>query len=121
MAFIYNVTFDALDPARLSAFWADVTGYEVAESRDDFVRLRAPDSRGVRHILFFKVDDPTNGKNRMHVDLASSDSGAEVERLVELGASLADGRSNGMPVWRKGNGTGWVVMADPEGNEFCVG
>ena len=63
-AFIYNVTFDAKQPRMLGRFWSAVTSYSIAEERDDFVRLRAPDERGVRHILFFRVDDPTPGKNR---------------------------------------------------------
>lgn len=117
MAFIYNVTFDARDPRALARFWSATTGYEVAEERADFARLRAPDERGVRHILFFRVADPTEGKNRMHVDLASRDPGREIARLRELGATLVD-----PPVtWREGNGTRWVVMRDPEGNEFCLG
>ncbi|MGI9603438.1 MAG: VOC family protein [Acidimicrobiales bacterium] len=120
-SFIFNVTFDARDPRALSRFWSSVTGYDVAEQRDDFVRLQAPDQRGVRHILFFAVEDPTPGKNRMHVDLATRDPLSEIPRLVDLGASLVDGGSAVDPVWREGNGTRWVAMCDPEGNEFCVG
>jgi predicted enzyme related to lactoylglutathione lyase len=57
-------------------------------------------------------------KNRMHVDLACRDAEAEITRLVALGASLVDGTPR---QWRTGNGTRWVVMQDPEGNEFCLG
>lgn len=121
MAFIYNVTFDALDPESLSRFWAEATGYDVASSSDDFVRLRAPDSRGVRHILFFRVDDPTPGKNRTHVDLAHPEPLDEIERLVGLGATVVEVNADGSPKWRHGNGTRWVPMQDPEGNEFCIG
>ena len=120
-AFIFNVTFDSADPRSLARFWADATGYDVAEERDDFVRLRAPDKRGVRHILFFRVHEPKTTKNRVHVDLASRDPEAEIERLLSLGASLVDGDTAGGPRWRTGNGTKWVVMRDPEGNEFCLG
>lgn len=120
-AFIYNVTFDAREPRALARFWSAVTGYTVEEERDDFVRLRAPDRRGVRHILFFWVGDPTPGKNRVHVDLAARDPAAEIDRLVGLGASLVDESVNGKPRWREGNGTRWVVLRDPEGNEFCIG
>lgn len=121
MAFIYNVTFDARRPRELAAFWSAVTGYHLTESRDDFARLRAPDHRGVRHILFFTVEAPTEGKNRMHVDLATSDPTSEIARLIALGATLADPPTNGNPTWREGNGTRWVVLRDPEGNEFCLG
>jgi predicted enzyme related to lactoylglutathione lyase len=112
-AFIFNVTFDCADPLSLSAFWAAVTGYEPTEQREDFVRLRAPDKRGVRHILFFKVPEPKTVKNRMHVDLAARDAAAEVRRLCALGATEVE--------HREGNGTSWTVMLDPEGNEFCLG
>jgi hypothetical protein len=122
MAFIYNVTFDALDAIALGRFWAQVTGYAITEQRPDFVRLRAPDGRGVRHILFFAVPDPTPGKNRMHIDLAAREPDTEVKRLLELGATLIDSHSSDdQPTWRGGNGTRWVAMQDPEGNEFCLG
>ncbi|MEX1009466.1 MAG: VOC family protein [Acidimicrobiia bacterium] len=101
-AFVFNVTFDCADPRTLSAFWTAVTGYEPTEVRDDFV-----------HLLFFKVPEPKTVKNRMHVDLATRDVEAEIARLVALGASEIDRRD--------GNGTRWVVMNDPEGNEFCIG
>lgn len=117
-SFIYNVTFDCADPRSLATFWSAVTGYEVTEVRDDFARLRAPDHRGVRHLLFFRVPEPKAAKNRMHVDLATRDPEAEIARLVALGGALVDGEP---PAWRTGNGTRWVVMLDPEGNEFCLG
>ncbi len=120
-AFIYNVTFDAKQPRVLGRFWSEVTSYAIADERDDFVALRAPDHRGVRNILFFRVDDPTPGKNRMHVDLAARDPDAEIRRLLSLGAQLADPLRDGKPSWREGNGTKWVVLQDPEGNEFCIG
>jgi catechol 2,3-dioxygenase-like lactoylglutathione lyase family enzyme len=112
-SFVFNVTFDCADPRRVAAFWAGATGYEVAEERPDFVRLRATDPRGVRHLLFFQVPEPKAGKNRVHVDLATRDPAAEVDRLVALGATKGEHRS--------GNGTSWTVMRDPEGNEFCIG
>jgi catechol 2,3-dioxygenase-like lactoylglutathione lyase family enzyme len=120
-SFILNVTFDAVDPRALARFWREVTGYEIVEERDDFVRLRAPDARGVRHLLFFRVDEPTPGKNRMHVDLASRQPAFEIPRLVGFGATLVDGGSPDRLSWRDGNGTRWVVLRDPEGNEFCLG
>lgn len=120
-AFIYNVTFDAREPRVLARFWSEVTGYAIADERADFVALRAPDHRGIRRILFFRVDDPTPGKNRMHVDLAARDPDTEIDRVISLGAHLVDPPSNGKPCWREGNGTRWVVLQDPEGNEFCIG
>lgn len=101
-AFIHNVTFDASDPRLLGRFWSQVTGYTVVDDRDEFVRLQAPDARGVRQILFLRVDDPTPGKNRIHVDLAAPLPEDEVERLVRLGASLVDQPVDGKPRWREG-------------------
>lgn len=112
-AFILNVTFDSEDPRAHAAFWSAVTGYEVITERDDFVALEAPEKRGVRRMLFFKVTEPKTAKNRMHVDLATRQPAAEVERLVRLGATKVEDR--------EGNGTSWTVMLDPEGNEFCIG
>jgi catechol 2,3-dioxygenase-like lactoylglutathione lyase family enzyme len=120
-AFIHNVTFDAGDPRLLGRFWSRVTGYPVVDDRDEFVRLRTPDGQGVRQILFLRVDDPTPGKNRVHVDLAARRPQDEVERLLRLGASLVDEPVDGKPSWREGNGIEWVVLRDPEGNEFCLG
>ena len=120
-AFIHNVTFDARDPRLLGRFWSRVTGYAVVDERDDFVRLQAPDELGVRLILFLRVEDPTPGKNRVHVDLAAGQPQEEIDRLLRLGASLADERVDGQPHWREANGIRWVVLRDPEGNEFCVG
>jgi hypothetical protein len=120
-AFIHNVTFDAEDPRLLGRFWSRATGYAVVDERDDFVRLRAPDDQGVRQILFLRVERPTPGKNRVHVDLAVALPHDEIDRLLRLGASLADERVDGQPHWREANGIRWVVLRDPEGNEFCVG
>ena len=118
-SFVYNVTFDCAAPKALARFWAAATDYAVAEERDDFVRLRAPDQRGVRHLLFFQVPEPKTTKNRMHIDSATRQPEAEIDRLLGLGATLVD--PGPPPHWRTGNGTRWVVMRDPEGNEFCVG
>jgi predicted enzyme related to lactoylglutathione lyase len=114
-AFIFHVTFDCVDPERLANFWAQVTGYErVDASTDELVALQAPDQRGVRRILFYKVPEPKTVKNRVHVDLAAKDPEAEIERLVSLGATRVEDRRGGL-------GNSWTVMLDPEGNEFCIG
>ncbi|HVC69199.1 MAG TPA: VOC family protein [Acidimicrobiales bacterium] len=113
-SFVFNVTFDCSDPRRQATFWSAVTGYRPVIERDDYVALRAPDSRGVRQILFFLVPEPKVAKSRIHVDLATRDDPErEIERLVGLGATKVE--------YREGNGTSWTVMLDPEGNEFCIG
>lgn len=112
-AFIKYVTFDCADPVRQAGFWAEVTGYQPVSVTEDFAALAAPDQRGVRGILFWKVPEPKTAKSRMHVDLASRDPAGEVDRLVALGATVVERR--------EGNGAAWTVMLDPEGNEFCIG
>ena len=112
-AFIKYVTFDCADPRRLSAFWSEVTGYQPVATDHDFAALSAPDHRGVRGILFWRVPEPKTAKSRMHVDLATKSPDDEIERLVALGATKVERR--------EGNGTSWTVMLDPEGNEFCIG
>ena len=112
-AFIKYVTFDCADPRRLSAFWSEVTCYQPVATDEDFAALAAPDHRGVRGILFWRVPEPKTAKSRMHVDLATKSPEEEIERLVALGATKV--------AHREGNGTSWTVMLDPEGNEFCIG
>jgi len=121
-AFILNITFECRDPLSLGQFWADLTGYSVDPEADESrVRLTKPDERGVRHLLFVRVDKPRTD-TRIHVDLAAREPGAEIERLVAAGASLVDPRQpDGTPTWRGTSAKGWVVLRDPEGNEFCLG
>jgi hypothetical protein len=63
--------------------------------------------------LFWLVPEPKTAKSRIHVDLASKNPQEEIERLIGLGAQRVE--------YREGNGKGWTVMMDPEGNEFCIG
>jgi predicted enzyme related to lactoylglutathione lyase len=107
---IYTVTIDCADPARLARFWASVLDYRVEYEDDDEVAIEPSDGDGSA-LLFGKAPDVKRGKNRLHLDLNPDDQQAEVQRLLDLGASKID----------IGQGeTTWVVMADPEGNEFCV-
>ena len=112
-AFIKYVTFDCADPQTLSSFWSEVTGYQPVTADEDFAALAAPDNRGVRGLLFWRVPEPRTVKSRMHVDLATKNPDDEIERLVSLGATKVE--------YREGNGASWTVMLDPEGNEFCIG
>jgi catechol 2,3-dioxygenase-like lactoylglutathione lyase family enzyme len=113
-----NITFDCADPYALAAFWSQVTGYredpEDPNLPDDpEVLLAAPE--GGPRLLFIKVPEPKTVKNRVHLDLTSTDGtrDQEVARLLELGAvHLAD--------HRRSEGSGWIVLADPEGNELCI-
>ena len=111
---IKHVTVDCLDPYALATFWSTVTGWPVSdidEPGDDEVAIE-PTEPGVPELLFVRVPEAKAGKNRLHLDLApvGRDQRAEVERLVMLGAKvLADPPDDP-----------WIVLADPEGNEFCV-
>jgi predicted enzyme related to lactoylglutathione lyase len=107
---------DSSDPARLSAFWREALGWRQTHAEDDQVVLEppagSPEDGVAPDILFLRVPEPKNGKNRLHVDLRPEDQAAEVARLEALGATRVD--------VGQGPEVTWVVMADPEGNEFDV-
>lgn len=108
---LFSIVVDSHDPATLGHWWADVLGWKVFYESDDEVVITTPDERNPG-IVFGKSDDAKVGKNRLHLDLAPDDRDAEVERLERLGARRVD-------IGQTGDET-WVVLADPEGNEFCV-
>ncbi len=109
---IVMITIDTLDPDRLAAWWADAAGGEAhAVMPGEFVQVVLPD--GPR-LGFQRVDAPTAGKNRVHVDFSgAADLDAEVQRLISLGATETS-RHEVAADFR------WVVLADPDGNAFCV-
>lgn len=138
MSLSFQVTMDAADPHALCDFWAAALGYDVEPTDEAFIRRMVSeghateadtllvrgelrwkegaacvDPEGVKPRLLCQLArEAKAGKNRMHLDLRTTDQAAEVERLTALGARrLWDGR--------QGPHT-WVTMADPEGNEFCV-
>ncbi len=122
MASVINVTIHARDPRRLAAFWSEVLGYPIVQDGDNLVRLAGPRTTGAPDLLFLRAEElaPTGG--RFHIDLAASDTDVEVDRLLALGAQLVDGEDeSGRPRRRDANGIPWVVLADPEGNELCLG
>ncbi|MGD9956771.1 MAG: VOC family protein [Candidatus Nanopelagicales bacterium] len=111
---VHTMTFDALDPYAQAEFWASVLEVPMSplDAPGDPEALVAT-SHG--DVLFVQVPDAKQVKNRAHLDLQPSDRtrDEEVERIVALGAALyADHRND--------DGTGWVTLTDPEGNEFCV-
>ena len=122
MVRLFNVTMHAKDPRRLGRFWSAVLGYRSVEDHDELVRLRGPGGPGAPDILILRAAESHDAIGRLHLDLAARDLDGEVARLVELGATNVDGASGeGTPLRRSGNGIEWVVLADPEGNQFCVG
>ncbi len=107
-----EIVVDAADPARLAGFWAEVLGWEEVGSDDGIVEIGGPGGAKPT-LVFVPVDDPKAGKNRLHLDVnpTGCDQDAELERLQGLGAVEVD--------VGQGEQT-WVVLADPEGNEFCL-
>ena len=108
---LYGVVVDANDPGALARFWAAVLDYRIVHDEpDEVVIAKADDTYPA--IVFVPVPEAKATKNRLHIDLAPDDRDAEVERIVGLGARHVDiGQSEDVT---------WVVLADPEGNEFCV-
>ncbi len=107
---------DTADPAGLAAFWQSALGWRRTFEQDDEVVLEPPEGSPedgiVPDLLFLRAPAAKAGKNRLHLDLRPGDQAAEVARLEGLGASRAD--------VGQGSQVSWVVMADPDGNEFCV-
>ena len=105
------ITIDTTDALSLGGWWAEQTGATVGETNDGWYVMVS--GGGLPGLLSFqKVDDPTPGKNRIHLDLTADDLEAEVDRLLGAGATL---------VGRRGDESfRWVTLADPDGNEFCV-
>ena len=107
---------DTTDPATLAAFWQKALGWRQTFAADDQVVLEPPAGSkedGVApDLLFLRVPGAKSGKNRLHIDLRPADQAAEVARLEGLGATRAD--------VGQGPEATWVVLADPDGNEFCV-
>ncbi|HYO31965.1 MAG TPA: VOC family protein [Nocardioidaceae bacterium] len=115
MLTIQAIDVDCHEPAALATFWQHALGWRVTYESDDEWVLEPPAGSaqdGVApDLLFLRVPDEKAVKNRLHLDLRPEDQDAEVKRLVELGARHVD----------IGQGEhSWVVLADPEGNEFCV-
>ncbi|WP_346619712.1 VOC family protein [Blastococcus montanus] len=112
-----ELVVDSRDPESLAAFWAAVLDYRVLGREEDGSVEIGPEAGfggPAPTLVFGKVADPTPGKVRLHIDLnpTDRDQDAELQRLLDLGATPAD-------VGQSGD-EGWHVLADPEGNEFCL-
>lgn len=105
-----QVVVDCVDPVGLGQWWATALGWTVVnDDPNEFEIQLEPDH--LPGILFLPVSTTKPSKNRLHLDFRPDDQAAEVERLVDLGARRVE----------VGQGVvSWVVLADPEGNEFCV-
>jgi predicted enzyme related to lactoylglutathione lyase len=107
----YQLVIDARDPRSLARFWAAVLDQQVLFEADDEVIVGSDEHR-YPGLCFVPVPEHKTIKNRLHIDLDPDDRDAEVERIIALGARRAD--------VGQGPDVSWVVLADPEGNEFCV-
>ncbi|PRI10038.1 VOC family protein [Leucobacter massiliensis] len=111
-----EIVIDARDPQRLAQFWCEVLGFTVLEADDDGVEI-GPEAGfgGVQPTLVFVPSvAPKTGKLRLHFDInpTDRDQNAELDRLLALGARLAD--------IGQGPEVSWHVLQDPEGNAFCL-
>ena len=110
-----EIVIDCTDHDTVVAFWLDAMGdYVRSDVNEQYVAI-APTERAIGRpaILFQKVPEAKTLKNRVHLDLRGESMADEVARLQALGAKVIAERSLGASVR-------WTVMADPEGNEFCV-
>jgi hypothetical protein len=118
VARISHTSIDATDAYAQSVFWGKVLGFaedpaDPNEPGHEECMIFSPDRR--TRVLFIEVPEKKQGKNRMHFDLVPAEGtrDEELARLLALDATEVDDL-------RRPDGTGWVVLADPEGNEFCI-
>ena len=112
-ASLHHIVIDAHDLPGLARFWAGVLGWRVLSQREREVVI-GPDPTSPVGICFMPVTEPKVVKNRVHLDLttAADEHEAEIERILTLGAQRVDIGQTGTE--------SWTVLADPEGNEFCI-
>jgi hypothetical protein len=119
-----TVVVDCSEPYRLARFWADVLGYAPELGEQDWAALRTEGASGelewvklvgppgAMPVAFQRVPEPRVSKNRLHLDLTAADEEVEARRVEELGATRLRRSEDPEDVF--------VVLADPEGNEFCI-
>jgi predicted enzyme related to lactoylglutathione lyase len=110
---LHHIVIDTHDLPGLARFWTQALGWRVLSERDQEIVI-GPDVTAPVGICFMPVTGTKTGKNRVHLDLTTSaaDRDAEIERLLAIGARRVDIGQTGQE--------SWTVLADPEGNEFCV-
>ena len=109
-----DVVLDCVDAERLADFWVDALGYRRFGVAGNYRSIVPPDGQSGPKLILQEVPEPRIGKNRMHLDLVVGDIRAEAARLEALGAVREAAEAIAE------HETEWIVMADPEGNEFCV-
>ena len=112
---IHNITFDCTDARALASFWSKVTGWHVYYDDDPEVVVAPSYPFDGTGLLFIPVPEGKTAKNRVHLDLQPEAATRDetVAGAVAAGAAIVADH-------RRDDGSGWVTMADPEGNEFCV-
>ncbi|MFL6059980.1 MAG: VOC family protein [Marmoricola sp.] len=118
--FVSHTSVDCRNAYELSEWWKQLLGYADIEGDPNLPgheECMIQDAEGKHQVLFIETPDVKNGKNRMHFDLRPSERtrDEEVAWAVSIGATVVDDLGD-----KHGPGIGWVVMADPEGNEFCI-
>ncbi|MBQ0862300.1 VOC family protein [Streptomyces sp. RK75] len=113
---ISELVLECHDPERLARFWCEVLDFVVLDREDDDIEIGPRDGFGGPQptLILSRNDEPRNGKPRLHIDVNATDRDqeAELERLLAAGAEPADVGQTGEEPWH--------VLADPEGNEFCL-
>jgi len=108
-----ELVLDCRDPSVLAPFWAQAIGYVELGKVDNYVLL-APDGQPGPNLLLQQVPEAKSAKNRMHLDIHTADIEREAARLERIGARRV------VTEQLSEHGSNWFLMADPEGNEFCV-
>jgi predicted enzyme related to lactoylglutathione lyase len=108
------IVIDCADLERSAQFWAAALGYTAGPATTGPYRSLTPVSGAGIDLLLQFVPDAKRQKNRVHLDLRTPDLAAEVDRVLALGATLLTGQAVVEDGWR------WHILADPDGNEFCV-
>ena len=105
-----EIVIDCRDASSLARRWQAAIGWQIVDDDEGAVELAAAPGQ-TPSLMFVEVPEPKRHKNRLHLDWVPDDQSAEVERLVDLGARRVDVGQDATP---------WIVLADPEGNEFCI-
>lgn len=108
-----GLVLDCIDPLALAPFWAAALDYRFLGHVENYALL-VPDGRPGPKLLLQKVPETKSVKNRMHIDIETSDIEGEAARLETLGARRVS------PGAMSEHGSTWILMTDPEGNEFCI-
>jgi len=108
---VHGVMINTTDASKLAKFWSQALGVEIRNEYPGFIFLH-PQRKGGVAINFQQVSNPTQGRRRLHLDTSVSDLEKATKQIIDLGGSHLDDQEI--------SGFAWRVMADPDGNEFCI-